>query len=398
MKLRLIMAVAMIAMAMNSTLGQGFNAGSNGSSGPLDVGTDTTLPLPPDGILHCTIITIRSNATLRFARNALNTPAYLLAQGEVLIDGTINITGGSPGGPLQGGLGGPGGFDGGPGGITTGSEVLPGGNGLGPGGGKHTKDAQEGGDAGYATRANWETAGATYGTPALIPIVGGSGGGGIDGNQDGGGGGGGGAILIASNTRIRVTASGKILAFGGKAGIAGKLSYNSGSGGAIRLVAPQVYGKGELNAGDLYGRDGRGAGRIRIDSIYKVDPANPLDGALLFAFAPPSSKAVGSTMLVFPPNAARLDIINAASTAIPEGTLNPVVVQLPFNANTNQTVTVQARNFNARIPVRVVLTPKSGDSLSYDTEIDNTIGPVATATINAGFPLNQLVHVNAWTR
>jgi hypothetical protein len=71
------------------------------------------------------------------------------------------------------------------------------------GGGKHTVDELAGGGGSYATRARWETAGPTYGTPALIPLIGGFGGGGVDGNETNGGGGGGGAILIASTTLIR---------------------------------------------------------------------------------------------------------------------------------------------------------------------------------------------------
>jgi hypothetical protein len=39
-------------------------------------GTTNTIALPPDGILHYTTITVRSNGTLRFSKNALNTPVY----------------------------------------------------------------------------------------------------------------------------------------------------------------------------------------------------------------------------------------------------------------------------------------------------------------------------------
>src|SRR5437667_12626146 len=88
-----------------------FNSGSTGSYGPIEITTNTTLDMPPDGVFHCTTITVAAGATLKFRRNSLNTPVNLLAQSNVLINGNIDLSGtsapaGSPG------LGGPGGFDG----------------------------------------------------------------------------------------------------------------------------------------------------------------------------------------------------------------------------------------------------------------------------------------------
>jgi hypothetical protein len=40
------------------TLAQPFNSGSDGSYGPLNVTSNTTLQLPPDGIFKCTTITV----------------------------------------------------------------------------------------------------------------------------------------------------------------------------------------------------------------------------------------------------------------------------------------------------------------------------------------------------
>ena len=172
----------------------------------MNITTNTTLPLPPNGIFNCTTITVASNATLTFTPNALNTPVYLLAQGDVAINGTIDVSGYANAG-AQGGLGGPGGFAGANGGYLN----LPGGDGHGPGGG-HCAPGLGPNAVGSAWSAtNPQNArgttnnGSVYGSPLLIPLVGGSGGGGT---SDGpGGSGGGGAVLIASNTRIYVGGS-----------------------------------------------------------------------------------------------------------------------------------------------------------------------------------------------
>jgi hypothetical protein len=92
--------------------GQGFVSGSDGSYGPLEITTNTTLAMPADGVFHCTTISIHNGATLRFIPNGRNTPVRLLATGDVLISGTIDVSG-SDGTALRGGAGGPGGFAGG---------------------------------------------------------------------------------------------------------------------------------------------------------------------------------------------------------------------------------------------------------------------------------------------
>ena len=103
-------------------------------------------------------------------------------------------------------------------------------------------------------------------------------------------------------------------------------------------------------------------------------------------------------MVVFPPNNPRLDILQAAGRTIPEGTNGPVFVELPFGANTNQTITVQARNFSTNVAIRVVLTPAAGDPISYDTNINNTASNPAQVVVPVGIPINTVVAVNAWTR
>ena len=410
--MKAILRIAITALACAAALlqahAQGFTSGSTGSFGPLNITTNTTLDLPTDGIFNCTTITVDQGATLSFRRNPLNSPVHLLATGAVIINGNVNVSGNATLGNFAGGIGGPGGFDGGAGGFLTTGQALPGGAGQGPGGGlsgvgSHTT-ANEAGGGSYGTRPEIAVDardGQTYGSPLLIPLIGGSGGGGTDGNKDIGGGGGGGAILIASSTIIRINSTGAILSRGGA--IVGPNRGNGGSGGAIRLVAPRVYGLGTLNVrgsgyASLDSGPASGAGRIRIDSIFRFEPTNAAVDNIGFNLQPSGVASVGSAMIVFPPNNPRLDILQAAGRTIAEGNNGPVFVELPFGANTNQTITVQARNFTTSVAIRVVLTPAAGDPISFDATIDNVAANPAQVIVPVGIPLNTVVAVNAWTR
>src|SRR5258708_33809346 len=89
-----------------------FSSGSDGSYGPLNPTISTNLDMPANGIFNLTTINIPNGVTVRFNRNALNTPVYLLAQSNVVISGTIDVSGGFSSGSSPGRAG-PGGFDGG---------------------------------------------------------------------------------------------------------------------------------------------------------------------------------------------------------------------------------------------------------------------------------------------
>jgi hypothetical protein len=389
-KNQLLAAILLAVSSLAPAWAQSFNAGSNGSLGALNVAdADVTVDLPADGRLHYTTVTVAAGRTLRFNRNALNTPVYLLAQGDVAIDGTINVSGfQAPGSPPIGGAGGPGGFDGGKPGF--GAEFGPG-DGYGPGGGSggNNDNSPNGAGAGvHAVRAEGsERHGNPYGTPLLIPLMGGSGGGGIAGQPGRGGGGGGGALLIAANTRIVIGASGRVVSQGG-----GRASNprNAGSGGAIRLLAPKVEGTGTVN---VFGGDSGSwgnHGRIRVDCLDKT--------ALTLKFEPLAFTTVGANLFVAPSVVPRLDLVNAAGRDIPLGTGNTVQVQLPFNSDTNQTVTIRAQDFNADVPIRLTLTPDSGPRIVIDTNIVNTAQNPATLVIPVGLPVNNLITIHAWTR
>lgn len=400
MKTTQLALIGLLAGSLN--LPAQFNSGSDGSYGPLHITAETTLDLPPDGIFHCTTIHIARGGILRFNRNALNTPVYLLATGDVTIEGTIDVSGRRPEPGLQGGAGGPGGFDGGHPGV----DLLPPGDGHGPGAGRGgTTDPSQlqswagSGAYGIEIRSPFSSAnhGASYGSPLQVPLIGGSGGGGA---PLIGGGGGGGAILIASNTRIGLNnnwpSGGGVVANGGGGG-SFQFTANGGSGGAIRLVAPVVAGSGTLQALGTGGNFQTGVagagGRIRIDCVDRRNLI--LDrGVGNFNHVPQAS--FGSYMVVFPNPVPRLEIINAAGTNIPEGS-GPVTIQLPNGSDPNRTVTVQARGFTGTVPTRVVLTPDNGPATSYDAEIVMNANP-SSVTVPVTFPVSTPVRVSAWTR
>lgn len=290
-KLRLPTLFA-LAAALAAPSAFAFDSGSTGADGALAPTVNTQITLPPSGILNYTTVNIPVGVTVTFRKNALNTPVYLLASGNVTIAGAINISGanasdtGTAGNGNQAddglpGAGGPGGFDGGRGGKDDQAQnvaVIRGGAGLGPGGGVGGIEGGEtctlgnlyqpfvGGSAGYAGRGNVRSlvmcgvsvsdatrGGVSYGSPILQPLIGGSGGGGGRGGTNfagTGGGGGGGAILLASSGTVTLT--GSISAAGGHSGDSGGTGFGGpgggGSGGAVRIVATRMAGAGSIGA------------------------------------------------------------------------------------------------------------------------------------------------------
>src|SRR2546428_7259814 len=140
MRTSIPLVVASVVLAPHPAHAQS-TSGSTGADGAVSPSTNLTLTLPATGVFNFTTVNIPGGVILRFTRNAANTPVTILAQGDVIIAGTMDVSGSAGGagsltgtllGP-NGGAGGPGGFDGG----TGANRVIPttGGAGLGPGGG-----------------------------------------------------------------------------------------------------------------------------------------------------------------------------------------------------------------------------------------------------------------------
>lgn len=181
----------------------------------------------------------------------------IVAAGAIMIDGTLDLTGG-----CGSNIAGPGGAPGGlataaAAGTTGGGEASGnGGGGGGNGGG--------GGSGGHKNTTTQAPGGAAAGDPTIPALVGGGGGGGGGDTQSGVGGGGGGAVQLISNTRIDVAIGAAINAGGcggwGPPGTAATAAGGGGAGGTIVLEAPAISLAGTLavNGGGGGGGDQNG--------------------------------------------------------------------------------------------------------------------------------------------
>jgi hypothetical protein len=197
------------ALLLAPTFTYAFDSGSTGVDGAFSPAVNTVLQVPPSGVFNFTTVSIPTGVTVTFKKNATNTPVVMLASGNVTIQGALSVTGGSAthsGASHDGnlgddglpGIGGPGGYDGGIGGKPG----QRGSAGLGPGGGtpgQHTYIScfagyEGGGGGGFASAGapsysirygcgGSGTAGTTYGSSLLLPLIGGSGGGAVQGGQ-----------------------------------------------------------------------------------------------------------------------------------------------------------------------------------------------------------------------
>ncbi len=301
MKVQLSRYIAVVGLAVASAQGQ-LDVGSDGSDGALNPlsGTEIDLSLAaantcgPGGDEQCswdspspeagqgvydaekwavvfkyTAIDIPSGVTVTFKNHPKGAPVVWLVQGDVTVDGEVNLDGGmgtwyalTPSEP------GPGGFRGGRGEL---SDQSLGSGGYGPGGA--SSPGQGGGS--HGTAGEGTATGRVYGHERVVPLIGGSGG---NGSRIGAallaGGAGGGAILIAANGAIAT--DGQISADGGP-GYVSTGGGTGGSGGAIRLIATDVLGNGSLTALGADSYEDGGAGRISIEvaSTYTLEAVSP---------------------------------------------------------------------------------------------------------------------------
>ena len=407
-RVQLLLATSLAFWAA-SAFPQSFSSGSSGADGdwnPACTPPATTctlqIDMPPSGVFNYGSVTIPSGVTIRYNKNAANTPVTILATGDVTINGAISVNG-TDGAPASAsatfavGLGGPGGFNGGNGQLLPGFPPQPG---LGPGGGTGAADS------------NGTTTPGNYGAPgsflALQPLFGGSGGGGgiaFAGAQITGmsGGGGGGAILIASSGKISITSSGGITANGGGAQFSFSGGFaGGGSGGAIRLVAREVASAGLLQAKDI--RTGTankgGPGRIRVEALLPISLTGTTDPAASLSNAPGPVSAAGNPALInlptisigtvgtIVPNSPPAGALTSADAILPQGTTNPVPVTI---ALTNTPV-------GGTTAITLKVAPLSGTASSIAVPAASHTGTFAasSATTNVTFPSGSLTIIQAW--
>ncbi len=289
-----------------------YDSGSSGRDGALDVVASTELRLPPDGVLHYTTIHVAPGVVLRLLPNADNTPAYLLASGDVVIEGVIDaapsrhaiqLGDGSVTRDLLvvGNVGGPGGHAGGSVGHFDGGLERRSSAGLGPAGGLGaTPGVQDALGGGSAVRGATAVDGCRAPAPAparadAYLLTGGSGGGGdpVVGNLNGAGGAGGGALTIATSGTLTITGLVTVGSYRSDA----NTYVATGGGGSLRLVGERLVGPpGSIIAGVVptfgtaCGLGGRGFIRLEAfsfaggldaaaDATSLPGPALPFDEA-----------------------------------------------------------------------------------------------------------------------
>ena len=261
---------------------------SDESDGAFHPGGSQTIKLndvAPDGVFNFTTIHIPAGATITFVPNSLNTPVFFAASGDVLIEGTINVSAG------------PGGWDGG---APSSSAAGSPGFGPSPGqGGPVTVDQGNGGGGGgmatagltatSRTGSNPAPGGPAISRPQLVPNQtggGGSGGGGGGGRlffgvpiTGGGGGRGGGGLQIS--TPGNLTVSGSLISNGAHGGYAFANIFahggpgGGGAGGNIELYANLLT---IADTATLEARGGAGGGvstePVSQDPYYYSSGAN----------------------------------------------------------------------------------------------------------------------------
>lgn len=396
---RTVLGIALLlALSALSVQAQGnFQSGSTGADGAFNPTTTQTIAVPESGVFNFTTVTIPSGVTITFTSNSNNTPLTILASGDVVISGTINITGKAANTNGTGGLGGPGGFAGGNAGFGV-ADLFSGQNGSGPGGGKggssNGTTIVPGGGGGYATvgsaapAASPTAIGNSYGSGLIQPLIGGSGGGagGAGANGLGGaGGGGGGAILIASSTSITLNSTGVIDAGGGNGGstTVSPAPGGGGSGGAVRLIANTISGNGIIRVnGGFGGSGGSGGGRGGLGYVRA-------EGFTLTSFTPvinqgviPTQPTVASLGLPNPivlANAPEIKILSVAGINAPnnpKGTLQSVPDILIPNTQTNPvSVELEGRNLPVNTGFSVTVTPSTGATSNVSSVFTQLVSP-----------------------
>jgi len=410
----------LVVLGLLPAPGLAFDSGSTGADGDFAPTSDTTVTLPADGILNYNSINIPTGVTVRFARNAANTPVYLLVKGDATIAGAIDVSGGTSAdngtagdGNLNDdgmpGHGGPGGYDGGAGGYSVGPTaglVTRGGNGQGPGGGQGNDYLNScygyavgysAAGGGYATAGgdsvlcgnNIAKGGQIYGNKEVQPLMGGSGGGGSGGSDSYlrglGGGGGGGALLLAVTGTLNL--SGTLRADGGASGGTGPIlgsitgyGGGGGSGGAVRILGTSFHGNGKVQAigggANWAGVAGvGGAGRIRIETDANFFTGSYSPAAIL-------STQPSAVFLSSPPT---LTISKVAGFDVPAPVTAQSEVTVPAATANPVDVVVQASGIPLDTLVSVVLKPEVGAAAAATAALNGTLASSA-ATVQVDLP------------
>jgi hypothetical protein len=426
------LAAALVAGALGAPgVASAFVSGSTGADGAFSPTVNVTIDVPSSGVFNYTSVNIPAGVTVKYRRNTINTPIVILSSSDVTIAGTLDISGdigrptGAAGDGVTGddgtpGTGGPGGYDGGrgglPGAVGSGAPTR-GGDGLGAGAGGGALSTAivgngnqicGGGGGGFSTAGTNSSCrvvagsgndigvgGASYGSSALLPLIGGSGGGGGSGGPSfigSGGGGGGGAILIAASGTVSVT--GTLRADGGTGGHAAGSGRGGGggggSGGAIRIIATTIAGNGTISAAGggagtadsssfPYGGAGA-AGRIRLESetYTRTAASNPVH-----SFGQPGQ--------VFIAGLPTLRISSVAGVTAPENPTGSADITLPATTPNPVTVVFTTTGVPVGNTVLLKVTPAYGTPSSAVSPALEGSTASASASVSVNLPVGPSV-------
>ncbi len=389
-RLAITLTLGLWISGMGAGLAQTFSSGSTGALGALAPTANVAIPLPPDGVLNYTTVSIPAGVTVTFVKNAANTPVTILTTGDITIDGTLSVNGRDGQGPQQnsatavsvGGEGGPGGYRGGNGSSRDFS--TPAAAGQGPGGGSAAPST-----------VNACGAPVTDGFQSVLPLIGGSGGGGgatstlngIPSNSGGGGGGGGGAVVLASSTKIVLTGAVTANAGTGASACSGN---NMGSGGAIRLVAPVITGTGALSAGfpSISGPSTH-LGRISVEAFTQTFTGTSSPAASLSASPGPVTTA-SMPALINLPTLTITSVGGVTVQAVPTGSYTTIDLPLPVGTTNPVSVTVTATNTPLTTPLTVRVVPVAGSSTIVSAGALSGTFTSSTATASVTLPTGGL--------
>jgi hypothetical protein len=317
-------------------------------------------------VFKYTSVTIPAHSAVVFLNHPTHAPVVWLVQSNVDIEGQLSLDGqGASYDPINLPEPGPGGFRGG-------SEALGntgGSGGFGPGG--YYLD--------HGSYSDYHS----YGNVQIVPLIGGSGGSAQTQFGDNvNGGGGGGAILIAASETI--TINGSLHA----SGAAGGGAYWS-SGGAIRLVADQVLG-----IGDIFATSGEHPGRIRIE-------ANTTSSNL---YVEPTTVSVSpAPLVIFPgagaPTATIVSIAGLTPPSDPKAamTVSGAGDDLIISTNGTITITVQTANFPTNGTVIVYVKPRNGSQGVYTAGLTSGTPSLATWKAQTSVVGHFVVQVHAYS-
>jgi len=350
---------ALLLLSILATPASAFDSGSTGADGAFAPVSDTSIILPPDGILNFTTMNIPSGVTVKIASNLANSPAFILVQGDAVIDGVIDISGvdgdsvsSNPAGGFAGGVP-----------LVGGSN-----NGQGPGGGAGapaTNRAANGGSYGsFGLNGTFNTipAAPIYGSTTIQPLLGGSGGGSNLGTSTTTlfrAGGGAGALLLAVTGTL--TVAGSIDASGGAgeplASRNGVYGAGGGSGGGVRLIATTLAGNGVIQIGGGIGglgNSGRGGdggnGRARLEA----------DAFNFTGSVTPNVVATSAPLPVFAANLPSIRITTVGGSAVPTNPIGENDVILPSSIINPVTVEFAATDVPLGSTIELTVSPASG--------------------------------------